>query len=218
MQDVQANEARVQIPVGRVVGFYHRYSISNFDTSGSRRRLSTGFALPGRISYSVCILFGVTMSRYRISFGLVAACAAALAQSSGTLTGIITDPSQSNLPGVSLALTNEATGVTERAASNTQGEHTFPLLQPGRYRLMVDAKGFRPDARTGIVLESARVSRLDVKMEIGQVNEVVEVSASTPRLESESSTVGQFIEHKTVVDMPLTGRRVGELLASGGNT
>src|SRR5262249_46736360 len=139
-------------------------------------------------------------------------------QSSGTLTGIITDPSQSNLPGVSLALTNEATGVTERAASNTQGEYTFPLLQPGRYRLMVDAKGFRPYARTGIVLESARVSRLDVKMEIGQVNEVVEVSASTPRLESESSTVGQFIEHKTVVDMPLTGRRVGELLASGGNT
>ena len=104
------------------------------------------------------------MSRYRISFGLVAACAAALAQSSGTLTGIITDPSQSNLPGVSLALTNEATGVTERAASNTQGEYTFPLLQPGRYRLMVDAKGFRPYARTGIVLESARVSRLDVKM------------------------------------------------------
>src|SRR5438046_3680980 len=109
----------------------------------------------------------------RLSIALSASLLA-FAQSSGTLTGIITDPSQANLPGVSLALTNEATGVTERAASNTQGEYTFPLLQPGRYRLTVDAKGFRPYQRTGIVLESARVSRLDVRMGIGQVNEVGE--------------------------------------------
>jgi hypothetical protein len=145
-------------------------------------------------------------------------CAAALAQNTGTLTGIIVDPSQANLPGVSLILTNEETGVAERAATNPQGEYTFPLLQPGRYRLTADAKGFRPYTRTGIVLESARVSRIDLTMEIGQVNEAVEVKASTPLLESESSTVGQFIEHKTVVDMPLTGRRVGELLALEGNS
>ena len=55
--------------------------------------------------------------------------------------------------------------------------------------------------------ESARTSRLDLRMELGQVTESVEVQASAPLLESESSTVGQFIEHKTVVNMPLTGRR-----------
>src|SRR5205085_9109111 len=151
----------------------------------------------------------------RLSIALSASLLA-FAQSSGTLTGIITDPSQANLPGVSLALTNEDTGVTERTASNAQGEYTFPLLQPGRYRLAVEAKGFRPYNRSEIVLESARVSRLDIKMELGQVSEAIEVQASTPLLESESSTVGQFIEHETVVDMPLTGRRVAELLASGG--
>src|SRR5207245_3333450 len=95
-------------------------------------------------------------------------CATVFAQSSGTVTGIITDPSQASLPGVSLALTNEETGVTERAATNAQGEYTFPLLQPGRYRLSVEAKGFRPYTRTGIVLEAARVSRLDGRTERGQ--------------------------------------------------
>src|SRR5712691_263371 len=60
-------------------------------------------------SHIVSASFGVTMSRYRIAYALIAVCAAAFAQSSGTLTGIITDPSQANLPGVSLALTNEAT-------------------------------------------------------------------------------------------------------------
>src|SRR6266536_4378929 len=97
---------------------------------------------------------------------LFVVCATVFAQNSGTVTGIITDPSQANLPGVSLSLTNEETGVTERAASNAQGEYTFPLLQPGRYRLVVEAKGFRPYTRTGIVLESARVSRLDIRMEL----------------------------------------------------
>src|SRR5262245_15346385 len=118
------------------------------------------------------------MSRYRLSFcALLAVSAALFAQSSGTLTGIITDPSQSNLPGVLLILTNEETGVAERASSNAQGEYTFPLLQPGRYRLTVEAAGFRPYTRTGIVLESARVGRLDVRMALRQVNEAVEVKA-----------------------------------------
>src|SRR5215813_8889637 len=149
---------------------------------------------------------------------LLVVCAAAFAQNTGTLTGILTDPSQANLPGVVLTLTNEETGVAERATTNAQGEYTFPLLQPGRYRLNAEAKDFRPYTRTGIVLESARVSRMDLTMELGQVTEAVEVKATAALLESESSTVGQFIEHKTVVDMPLTGRRVGELLALEGNS
>jgi Carboxypeptidase regulatory-like domain len=150
-----------------------------------------------------------------VVLGLAAACATAFAQSStGTLTGIITDPSQANLAGVALELVNEETGVGEHASTNQQGEYTFPLLPPGHYRLTAQAKGFRAYTHPGIVMESARVSRLDIAMQLGQVTETIEVMASTPLLESESSTVGQFIEHKTVVDMPLTGRRVGELLAA----
>jgi len=159
------------------------------------------------------------LRHFRCIVILLTACYALSAQSStGTLTGIITDPSSANLPDVALALTNEETGLTERSTSNPQGEYTFPLLQPGRYRLTVEAKGFRPYTRTEIALESARVSRLDITMQLGQVSEAIEVKGSAPLLESESSTVGQLIEHKTVMDMPLTGRRVGELLALQGGS
>ncbi|MCL5745230.1 MAG: carboxypeptidase regulatory-like domain-containing protein [Acidobacteria bacterium] len=138
--------------------------------------------------------------------------------STGTLTGIISDPSQAKLPGVTVELTNEETGVTTTNASNPQGEFTFPLLPPGTYRLSAKAAGFRPYTHSGIVLESGRVTRLDFKLELGAVNETIEVSGSAPLLESESSTVGQFIEHKTIIDMPLNGRRVGDILALMGNS
>src|ERR1051325_3666607 len=91
-------------------------------------------------------------NRIRFGFVFLAGCAALLAQSStGPLTGIITDPSQANLPGVAIELTNEDTGVVERTSSNQAGEYTIPLLPPGRYRLSAQGKGFRGYTRRGVV-------------------------------------------------------------------
>jgi len=138
--------------------------------------------------------------------------------STATLTGIVTDPSQARLPGVTLQLTNQDTGVSWTAATSPEGEYTLPLLPPGPYRVSVEGKGFRRYSRSGIVLELGRVTRLDIPLELGQVTEIVEVTGALPLLESETSTVGQFIENKTIIDMPLNGRRVGELLAGMGHT
>jgi len=148
---------------------------------------------------------------------LICASVAAAQISTASLTGIVTDPSDARLAKVNLRLLSEDTGVASAATTNEQGEYTFPLLTPGRYRLTADATGFQPSTRTGIVLELGRVSRLDLKLALGQVAESVDVSAATPLLESETATVGQFIENKTIVDMPLNGRRVGQLLALMGN-
>jgi outer membrane receptor protein involved in Fe transport len=138
--------------------------------------------------------------------------------SSATLTGLVTDPSDARLPNVSLQLTSEDTGVALNASTNTAGEYTFSLLPPGRYRLTAEAQGFRRHSHAGLVLELGRATRLDLRLDLGQVAETVEVSGSPPLLESESATVGAFIENKTIIDMPLNGRRVGELLASMGHT
>ena len=160
------------------------------------------------------------MDRFlRLVATLVTGCLALYSQSdTGTLTGIITDPSKADLPSVSIELRNESTGVAEHASTNQRGEYTFPLLQPGSYKLTAQVAGFRSYTRPGIVMESARTVRIDITMEIGAVKDTIEVTASAPLLESESATVGQFIENKTVTDMPLTGRRVGELLALEGNS
>ncbi len=149
---------------------------------------------------------------------LVLFCAAALAQTStGTITGIVTDPQQGRLPGAGLRLTNEATGVVVSGQTNEQGEYTFPLLASGLYRLEIEVGGFQRYVRSGMPVELGRVSRVDVTMTLGQVAETVNVSGQAPLLESESSSVGQLIENKTISDMPLNGRRVGELLGLAGN-
>ncbi len=151
-----------------------------------------------------------------VLFGLTWCIAAQI--STASLTGGVNDPSGASLAGVAIQLTNEDTGISSSETTNSRGEYTFPLLQPGRYRLSVEAAGFRRYARSDIVLEGGRVTRLDVPMQLGQVSETLEVTGSAPLLDSESSTVGQFIENKTIADMPLNGRRVGDLLALMGNS
>ncbi|MEZ5352234.1 MAG: TonB-dependent receptor [Bryobacteraceae bacterium] len=154
----------------------------------------------------------------KVSTFLLLLPAISLAQvSTSTITGIVADPSGGRIANASLRLLNEETGVANEAATNAQGEYTFPYLTPGRYRLQVEASGFASQNRTGIVLELGRVSRLDITVQVGQVAESVEVTGAAPLLESETSSVGQFIENKTIVDMPLNGRRVGQIMALMGN-
>lgn len=149
---------------------------------------------------------------------LLASAGGLLAQSfTGSLTGIVTDPSDARLPNVTLRLGSEDTGVVTTTTTNAQGEYTFPLLAPGRYRLTTEAAGFRSSTRSGIVLELGRVTRLDLTLQLGQVAESIDVTAAAPLLESETSTVGQFIENRTIVEMPLNGRRVGQLMALMGH-
>ncbi len=137
--------------------------------------------------------------------------------STGSITGIVTDSSLARLPGVEIEVLNADTGVSQSAQTGAAGEFTVPLLQPGRYSLTARLPGFRSRTQSGILVELGRVTRLDLSLEVGEVTETVEVTGSAPMLESESSTVGQFIENKTVTDMPLNGRRAGELVALMGN-
>lgn len=153
------------------------------------------------------------------AYALVAVtCASSsLGQSLSGLTGIVTDPSSSRLANVRIVATNAATGVAVSAATNSEGEFQITPLAPGKYDVSAELAGFRGYRQTGLTLELGRVSRIDVELQLGEVTSSVDVQSSAPMLESENSTVGQFIENKTVRDMPLNGRRVGELLKLMGN-
>ena len=135
----------------------------------------------------------------------------------GSITGIVNDASGARIPGAAVEAVNLDTGVQITAESNVSGEYTLPLLQPGPYSLSVEAVGFQRLSRPQVVVELGRVARLDLTLQVGEVTETIEVTGSAPLLESETSTVGQFIENKTVTDMPLNGRRAGELAALMGN-
>ncbi|MFN7937511.1 MAG: TonB-dependent receptor [Bryobacteraceae bacterium] len=155
---------------------------------------------------------------YRLLLLSLLSPAALLAQlSSGTLTGIVSDPSQARLANVAIKLTNEQTGVVAHVVTASTGEYTFPLLPSGSYKIEAESSGFQRSMRSGIVMELGRTVRMDITLQLGQVTETVEVSSASPLIESESATVGQFIENKTIADMPLNGRRVGDLLGLMGN-
>ncbi|MDZ4800319.1 MAG: carboxypeptidase regulatory-like domain-containing protein [Bryobacteraceae bacterium] len=136
--------------------------------------------------------------------------------SSGSVTGQVKDASDAALPGVTLRLVHADTGVPYTATSNSVGEYTIPLLPAGKYAFTAESGGFQTYSRRELVVELGRTIRLDIAMQIGQVNERVEVTGTPPMLESETSSVGQLIENKMIADMPLNGRRVGDLLGLVG--
>ncbi len=137
--------------------------------------------------------------------------------SSGSITGIVVDPTEARVSGAQLTLVNAATGVTQTATANSGGEYTFLYLSSGSYSLEVSAQGFQSQVRPQIVVELGRTARVDITLTVGEVTTTVTVDSSAPMLDTESATVGQLIENRTISDMPLNGRRVGELLGLMGN-
>ena len=141
----------------------------------------------------------------------------AAAQTSTRLTGTVTDNTGSVIPGASVTISNINTGVTQEAETNASGAYNFPIVTAGQYELVCEFEGFKTYSQSGIVLETGSVRGIDIEMEVGAVTETIEVDAAAPLLETESSTVGQFIERDTVFNMPLASRRSASLVRLLGN-
>ena len=95
---------------------------------------------------------------------------------SGTITGIVKDTSGGVLPGVSITFTQTETGRKETAVTDRDGRYTSQPLQLGTYRIEASLSGFKAAARTGIPLTIDDVARIDFTMEVGTLQEVVEVA------------------------------------------
>ena len=107
---------------------------------------------------------------------------------------------------------NVSTGISTEAESNSSGVYQFPFLPPAEYEVSCEMQGFKKVVRAGVVLETASTRTLDFTLEVGALTESVEVKATVPLLESETSSVGQFIERTTVMNMPLESRRTAGLV------
>ena len=133
-----------------------------------------------------------------------------LAQNSG-IQGVITDASGGVIPAANVTVENVATGVQHTAQSNETGFYSVPFLSPGTYNVTAQTEGFAPSAREGLKLDVQQTARVDFALSVGTVTEVVEVSAAAALLESEQATMGQVIENKRIVEMPLNKRNYLEL-------
>jgi hypothetical protein len=147
---------------------------------------------------------------------LCISCVALWAQSSG-IQGVITDPSAAPVPDVAVTVTNVATGVVNTVQTNERGFYSAPFLPNGAYRVAAEKAGFSPISRDNLVLNVDQIARVDFSLTIGTVAETVQVTAAAALLESETTTMGQVIEQKRIVEMPLNLRNYLELakLATG---
>ena len=111
-------------------------------------------------------------------------------QTSGDITGEVHDASGAVVPGAAVSVQDEGTGAHRSATSNGAGVYSFPSLLPGSYTVKVEKAGFRPITRKEVLLQVQQTIRIDFAMELGNVNQAVEVEGGAPQLDTENATVG----------------------------
>jgi hypothetical protein len=130
---------------------------------------------------------------------------------SGSLTGLVTDPSGAAVPKATAVLTDEEKGFTTTAKTDTEGRFVLRNLAPGRYKLVVSAAGMRPYAQAGITLNVGQNAEAGVRLEVAGTTETVSVEAIAPLLQTQDASMGQLINQKFINDLPLTSRNVFNL-------
>jgi Carboxypeptidase regulatory-like domain/TonB-dependent Receptor Plug Domain/TonB dependent receptor len=123
-----------------------------------------------------------------------------------TVAGTITDGSGAVVPGAKVAIKNSSTGIIVSADVNSVGFYSVPNLQPGSYEVTVSAAGFKTYVHSGILLTVGEQQALNIPLEIGQVNERVEVTGEQPSVELTSSAISGVVNSTTIVGLPLNGR------------
>jgi len=143
----------------------------------------------------------------------------AYTQSTAAIRGLATDESGAVVTGARIDLSNPATGQNWTYTTDAGGQYVFSQLKPGEYRIRVVAAGFRAYVRDGIVLQVGQQAGIDVRLSLGAVTESVQVSASAPLLETSEAGLGQVIENRKILDLPLNGRNILSLtsLTTGVN-
>jgi hypothetical protein len=151
-----------------------------------------------------------------VSLVFAVSCPGAWAQATGQISGVIKDQVGALLPGVEVAATNVGTGTTRSVVSNETGSYVLPGLPTGQYRLEAALPGFQTAVRTGIQLEVNSNLVIDMTLQVGQVTQTIEVQASTVTVETRSQGVGQVMENARILELPLNGRNVIDLIVLSG--
>ncbi len=128
--------------------------------------------------------------------------AAAWAQTSSTeLRGLVRDSTGGVIPGADVTLTRVATGTITHTVTNEAGLYVFPLIEPGEYRVHVEMQGFRGHTVTAVGVQFQQRARVDIVLEIGGVEDRVEVVAGTQLLQTDEASVGGNIESERIVEV-----------------
>ena len=158
---------------------------------------------------------------YWIVVALVVACLAlfaprtARAQASAGIAGTVTDPSGAVVPNANVTVTNEATSVSVNTTTSSAGTYAFRGLNPGKYKVIVEAQGFKQSVQQGVNVEVSTTATIDVQVTTGTASETVQVTAEQIALNTTAPELGSTIEPVVVAALPVEvagrGRQVDQL-------
>ncbi len=144
---------------------------------------------------------------------LVSATASLYSQSTyGSITGSVADTSGAIVTDAKVTLTNTGTGEKRTQSSGSDGLFTFVNLFAGQYRIDIEKQGFKHFVRSGVVVQVQQDSHIVAALQVGEVSQVVEVTAETPLLQTESASLGQVVEQRKADELPLNGRNIFNLI------
>ena len=131
----------------------------------------------------------------------------ALAQvDTGTIAGSVRDSSGAGLASATVTFVEVATNATMKTQSDSAGDYVSPPLRPGTYKVTAEAPGFKTQTRSTLAVRVQDRLRIDFDMSVGSVSENVLVTAETPTIQTDTSSLGEVVTTGQIEELPLNGR------------
>jgi len=124
----------------------------------------------------------------------------------GTVAGSVRDSSGAGLASASVTFVDVATNATTKAQADASGNYASPPLRPGNYKVTAEAPGFKSQTRSTITVQVQDRLRVDFELTVGSVSENVLVTAETPIIQTDTSSLGEVITTDQITELPLNGR------------
>src|SRR5580700_9871106 len=157
--------------------------------------------------------------------GLLLVCVPVFSQGNyGRILGTVVDQSGGVVAGATVTVLDVDRGVSRTLTTDDAGEYNAPNLEPGKYTVRAEAKGFKTVERQNVILEVGKEPRVDLTLQPGEQTQTVTVTESIPLVETTNATMGGTLNNADIVDLPLNGRdyqnllglRPGVMLQPGG--
>lgn len=132
-------------------------------------------------------------------------------QVTAAITGRVTDPSGAAVPAARVVATDKDRGTEWPTESNGDGAFSLPRLPIGNYTVKVTHEGFQAAVVQSVTLDMNQVAKIDVELTVGNVTQTIEVTTAAPLLQTQSTEVGQVIDEKTSLELPLATRNYVQL-------
>jgi hypothetical protein len=129
----------------------------------------------------------------------------------GSVTGVVTDPSGLSVPGAKVALVDEQRGFAFNATTDSTGRYLLRSIPPGTYNITVEAPNFQRQIQEGVKLDVTQNVSIDFALKVGTTTSSVEVQANAVQLQTEDAVTGQVVNRRFVNDLPLVDRQFANL-------